>query len=97
MLTPSHILEDHAPVPGPECISASLTSAFILQTYAVSHKAVLLINYSDSDFFDFVLLTVSRGQRCLTYLSLMYTSLLYYLFMYPLWTTQLCKIMLSLK
>ncbi len=35
--------------PGPECIYEILTSAFILQTYLVSHKKLLLINSSDSD------------------------------------------------
>ncbi len=37
------------PLPGPECINAFRTSAFIVQTYHVSHKEVLLINCSDSD------------------------------------------------
>ncbi len=32
------------PLPGPERISAFCTSAFILQTYCVGHKEVLLIN-----------------------------------------------------
>ncbi len=34
---------------GPECRCVFLISVFILQTYRVSHKELLLINYSDSD------------------------------------------------
>ncbi len=42
-------VKGHAPLQGPESIYAFLTSAFRLHTYPVSHKEVLLINYSDSD------------------------------------------------
>ncbi len=48
-LRPSRIGWRPCPIPGPECISSFLTSAFILQTFAVSHKKVQLINCSDSD------------------------------------------------
>ncbi len=37
------------PVPGHVCSCVFLTSAFILQTYHISHKEVLLINYSFSN------------------------------------------------
>ncbi len=40
------------PITGVECICASIASVFIFQTYHISDKAVLLINYSDSDSMD---------------------------------------------
>ncbi len=40
------------PLPGLQCSCAFLTSVFILQTYYVSHKEIMLINYSDSDTFN---------------------------------------------
>ncbi len=49
VLRHSRIVESHPTYLGLNAYYAFLTPALILQTYSVSHKNVLLFNYSDSD------------------------------------------------
>ncbi len=73
------------PLPGLDCSCVFLTSAFILQTYHLCHKEVLLTNYSDSDSdiphltFPFILIiykTKISSYKRISYFCLIHSSVI---------------------